>query len=170
MSVNASMKMLADAVRNKAGTRKKLSIDGMINAISKIDAYKHIDVPIGDVNFFDFDGTCLYSFTKEDAISLDRLPPLVTHEGLVCQGWNWSLEDIHRYVKKYGICDIGAMYTTEDGKTRLYIDIASIGRMTIPFCFTQSSPRSVTVDWVTVVHRRLSPTQEQSSLLTNTSR
>ena len=34
-----------------------------------------------DVNFFDYDGTLLYSYTWEEAKNLTELPPLPKHEG-----------------------------------------------------------------------------------------
>ena len=40
------------------------------------------------VNFYDYDGTRLYSYTVEEAAALTELPPHPSHDGLICQGWN----------------------------------------------------------------------------------
>lgn len=72
-----------------------------------------------DVNFFDYDGTLLYSYTLEEVQSLSSLPAYPTHDGLTCQGWNYSsLSTIKSYNRPL---NVGAMYRTTDGKTRLYI-------------------------------------------------
>jgi hypothetical protein len=75
---------------------------------------------------------------------LTELPELPSHNGLVCQGWNYTLDGIKEYGDRL---DVGAMYITDDGKTRLYISIVSDGRMTVPICFGQTVANGVTVDW-----------------------
>jgi hypothetical protein len=97
-----------------------------------------------DVNFYDYDGTLLYSYTLASAQALTELPPLPEQKGLICQGWNWSLEDIKEHNRAL---DIGATYITDDGKTRLYIKIASEGRMDVPLYFSQTIANGVTIDW-----------------------
>ena len=47
-----------------------------------------------DVNFIDYDGTVLHSYTVAEAAALTALPPLPSHDGLICQGWNWCLANI----------------------------------------------------------------------------
>jgi hypothetical protein len=84
-----------------------------------------------DVNFYDYDGFRVASFTIEEAKALTQeqydaiLPP--THEGLTFQEWNWTLEDIHTYDRQYA--DIGANYITTDGNTHINvaIDYATVG-------------------------------------------
>ena len=71
-----------------------------------------------DVRFRDYDGTVLHSMTVSEPRALTALPELPTHPGLVCQGWNWSLDDLHSLTQE---ADIGANFITEDGKTRLHI-------------------------------------------------
>lgn len=49
--------------------------------------------PIGDgiardVNFYDWDGSCLYSYTAEEFLSLGGLPPNPYRRGFIAQGWN----------------------------------------------------------------------------------
>jgi hypothetical protein len=97
-----------------------------------------------DVNFYDYDGTLLYSYTNTEASGLIELPELPSHEGLICQGWNWELYNINMLRKPV---DVSATYITDDGKTRLYITIAADGRMTVPLQFNQTVANGVTIDW-----------------------
>ena len=99
------------------------------------------------VNFRDYDGTVLHSYTKDEALALTALPELPTRAGLICQEWNWSFEDMQSYVADYGVCEVGATYITDDGKTRLYITIAVEGRMDVPLYFQQTVENGVTIDW-----------------------
>ena len=66
-----------------------------------------------DVNFYDYDGTLLHSYTAAEAQALTVLPELPTREGLICQGWNYDLATIKEY---NGAVDVGALYITDDGK------------------------------------------------------
>ena len=93
------------------------------------------------VNFYDYEGTLLYSYSKDEVEALTELPPLPEHEGLICQGWNWSLEDIKAEGKE---TNVGAMYITDDGKTRLYIKLGE-GR-TSPMLGV-GVDGTITVDW-----------------------
>ena len=76
-----------------------------------------------EVNFLDYDGTILYSYTAADFATLSSMPANPTHDGLTAQGWNWSLTNAKAYVAKYGKLNIGQMYITDDGKTRIYIHL-----------------------------------------------
>lgn len=75
------------------------------------------------VKFRDCDGTVLHSYTANEVASMTELPALPTRSGLTCQGWNWTLPQIKDYVAAYGKCEVGATYTTDDGKTRIKLTI-----------------------------------------------
>lgn len=94
------------------------------------------------VNFHDYDGTLLHSFSLEEIQAMTELPPLPTQPGLICQGWNWSLEDIKDHNRAL---DIGATYITDDGKTRLYISVD--GLLTATLSYEQSNSEGVIIDW-----------------------
>lgn len=85
------------------------------------------DVPLEDkdVIFIDYDGTVLYGYSAEEFLALTEMPanPDHTSEGLVSQGWNWTLADAQAYVETYGKQCIGQMYDTYDGNTRYFISI-----------------------------------------------
>ena len=76
-----------------------------------------------EVNFLDYDGTILYSYTAAEFAALSSMPANPTHDGLTAQGWNWSFANAKAYVAKYGNLNIGQMYITDDGKTRIYIHL-----------------------------------------------
>ena len=73
-----------------------------------------------EVNFYDYDGTRLYSYTLTEINSLTSLPPLPTQQGLTCQGWNYTLEELKTLNRE---TDVGATYITQDGKTRIYVSL-----------------------------------------------
>ena len=93
------------------------------------------------VNFRDYDGTVLYSYTVYEATALTELPPLPEHSGLICQGWNWSLDDIKAMGRDI---EVGAMYITDDGKTRIYIHLEDGRTSPMLGCCPNGT---VTVDW-----------------------
>ena len=93
------------------------------------------------VNFRDYDGTVLYSYTVDEAAALTELPQLPEHSGLVCQGWNWSLDGIKAMGRAV---EVGAMYITDDGKTRIYIHLEDGRTSPMLGCCPDGT---VTVDW-----------------------
>ena len=94
-----------------------------------------------EVNFYDYDGTCLYSYTVEEAAALEEMPPLPEHDGLICQGWNWPLYKIAAMGRAV---NVGAMYITDDGKTRVYITLHDGRTSPLLGCCPNGT---VTVDW-----------------------
>ena len=97
-----------------------------------------------DINFWDYDGTLLYSWTLAELATKTELPPLPIHDGLICQGWNWTLQDIKDAGREL---DIGALYITDDGKTRLYVDVDTETWDDFVLNYRQSAYNSVTIDW-----------------------
>ena len=59
------------------------------------------------LNFYDYDGTILYSYDKEEVDNLTELPVPPGKENLVFAGWNWTLEEIKNEGKKV---NVGALY------------------------------------------------------------
>lgn len=81
--------------------------------------------PENDVNFFDYDGTIVKSYSAGDFLALSALPDNPSHDGFVAQGWNWSLSDAKEYVQEHGKCNLGQMYTTESGNTEIDVEFDS---------------------------------------------
>ncbi len=143
---------VANAIRAKKGTTEKINPQDFSSEIASISTGgggggTSVAVSKSDVNFYDYDGTLLHSYTKSAFLALTALPDLPTRDGLTCQGWNYTIAVAKNYVTANGKLDIGAMYITDDGKTRLYIRIAAEGRMTVPLYFSQTAANGVTIDW-----------------------
>ncbi len=81
-----------------------------------------------DVNFYDYDGTLVKAYTKNEFLALETLPENPTHDGLTADGWNWELADAKTYVTNNGILDIGQTYTPTDGKVHIFIKLDKINK------------------------------------------
>jgi len=74
-----------------------------------------------DVNFYDYDGTLLHSYSANDFLQLTEMPESPTHEGLTSQGWNWTLSDAKSYVQECGMLQIGHTYLPSDNKIHIFV-------------------------------------------------
>ena len=132
---------VASAIREKGGTSDPLVYpDGFVTAIQAIQTGTTPGAP-GDITFYDYDGTIVTSWTLAELATKTALPDYPLHEGLICQGWNWSLADLKTTNRKM---NVGAMYITDDGATRIYIRLEE-GR-TSPMLGVCPNG-TVTVDW-----------------------
>ena len=139
--LDANLTAIADAIRTKGGTSEALVFpDGFVSAVQAIQAGGGGAIP-KDVNFYDYDGTLLHSYTLEEAQALTALPDAPTHDGLVFDGWNYSLENVKSLTRAM---NIGAMYSTDDGTTRIYIHLED-GRTSPMLGICPNG--TVTVDW-----------------------
>ena len=110
---------IASAIREKGGTSEPLVYpDGFVTAIGNIQTGGTTPGAPGDITFYDYDGTIVTSWTLSELATKTALPEFPSHDGLICQGWNWSLADLKTTNRKM---NVGAMYITDDGKTRIYI-------------------------------------------------
>lgn len=132
---------------------KTISSNGNYNAIDdNASGYSSVDVNVSvsggvfpkDINFYDYNGTLVESWTLAELASATALPSNPSHSGLTAQGWNWTLADLKTTNRAM---NVGQMYITDDGKTRLYITIAAEGRMTVPLYFSQTVSNGVTINW-----------------------
>mgnify|MGYP003419637108 CR=1 FL=1 len=147
--LDADLTTVANAIRTRGGTSDTLSFpSGMASAV--------LAIPSGggggtagfvypkDINFYDYDGVLLESWTLAELQTKTALPDYPTHAGLTSQGWNWTLEALKATNRKM---NVGATYVTDDGSTRLYITIDVLGRTTIPLYFSQTVANDVVIDW-----------------------
>ena len=124
-------------------------LDGMAALIAGIESGgggggASYPVCLKDVNFYDYDGTLIASYTIAEAQALTALPDGPTHDGLTFQGWNWTLEKVKALTRPM---NVGAMYITDDGKTRLNIRVWDKARATVPLYFYQDVANGVSIDW-----------------------
>ena len=148
------------AIVAKGGT----TIGGLRNAAAAIESLPCGETPIaerGDVNFFLPDGRLVRSFSSsefisalDDVTSLEALVPMPVMVGLKAESWNWTdttwaqtKANLTNQLNSRGRCDIGGVYTTDNGETRLYINIADDARLLQPLNFGRDGGESVTVDW-----------------------
>lgn len=115
---NAHMKVLA-----KGGTTAEpylvANLEGAIDTIPKANTPAVVEEK--DVNFWDYDGTLLYSYTLKEAQALTELPSGPDwHEYLIFNSWNWTISEVAAIDAP---ADIGALYNTEDEATFIYLDI-----------------------------------------------
>lgn len=133
---------------------KTIAQNGTYNASSdNADGYSQVTVSVSggivepeekDVNYYDYDGTRIYSYTKTEFLALVSEPANPSHTGLTAQGWNWSLSDAQTYVTTYGELDIGQNYITDDENTRFYIELLE-GLLSPKFTYKLNG--SATLDW-----------------------
>ncbi len=140
---------VANAIREKEGTTAAINPQTFSARILALQTGGGggAAVPAKDVNFIDYDGTILHSYSKDSFLALTELPPLPSQDGLICQGWNWTFEDARAYVQEYGVHEIGATYITSDGKTRYYITIADKHRTDFQLNFQISASDSLVINW-----------------------
>lgn len=139
----ADLTAVADAIRAKGGTSDPLIYpDGFVTAIGNIQTGGGtIPGAPGDITFYDYDGTVAAAWSLAELAGKTALPDLPSHEGLICQGWNWSLADLKTTNRKM---NVGAMYITADGKTRIYIHLEEGRTSPMLGCCPNGT---VTVDW-----------------------
>ena len=148
----SSLKSVADAIRAKGGTSSTLEFpDEFVSAVEAISTGGgggSTPVPAKEVNFRDYDGTVVYSYTPTEFAALSAMPDNPDHSGdaipLTSQGWNWSFEKAQEYVAKYGRLEVGQMYATADGKTHVLIHLEKGRTSPILGCCPNGT---VDVDW-----------------------
>lgn len=147
---NESLTSIADSIRKKAKKTEKLSFpDGFVSAIEGIEtgggsAPVVVEEPEEKaVNFYDYDGRRLFSYTTDEAAALTELPTPPGHAGLVFQEWNYTLDEVK---ENADAADIGALYTTDDGATRIHIEIPYDG-CELTFRFYPYSNGTVELNW-----------------------
>ena len=137
---------VADAIRTKGGTSATIQASNFDTAIANLPSGGGTtEVESKDVDFYDYDGTRIYSYTKTEFLALESMPSNPTHEGLTAQGWNWTLSDAKDGVNSYGKLDIGQYFVTDDGATRIYVNFDNEYRLNPYLCFGVNG--TATIDW-----------------------
>lgn len=138
---NLTADNIADGVTVKVGDSAD---DDRIASVTGTHKGGVVSEPEKDVNYIDYDGTILYSYTKTEFASLSAHPANPVHDGLTAQGWNWTLSNAKTYVATYGKLWIGQMYVTTSGDTEIDI-VLEQGRLA-PYLGLAVNG-SVIVDW-----------------------
>jgi hypothetical protein len=134
---------VADAIREKKGTTEKINPQNFSEEIRGIETGGIPTAEWNDVNFYDYDGTILYSYTWDEFVAKNEMPPLPTHhDGLTCQEWNYTLEEV---LEQGGRCDVGATYIPSNGRTQIYIEVPN--NFEISFNIIPTVANDVIVYW-----------------------
>ena len=133
---------IASAIEEKGGTvPTKLSDYG--------DAIRNL--PTGgtvqpDVEFIDYDGRTLYSYTFAEASALEEMPGLPTRTGFINEGWNYDLPELTGAAVAGKRVIVGCTYITDDDITRIHITLPA-DDLTFYFAFGQTESSSVEINW-----------------------
>ena len=137
----STLSAIGNSIRAKTGKTNMIPPLSMPTEIESIQTGGSSAVTTGDVNFYDYDGTVVASYSLEEAQSLTALPDAPMHEGLTFQGWNYTLEKVKAFTRSM---NVGAIYTTNDGKTRIYITLGKGRTSPLLGCCPNGT---VIVDW-----------------------
>ena len=98
------------------------------------------------VNFIDYDGTLIASYTIQEAKQLNALPDLPSHtnENITPAGWTETLDKIKN--TNQGML-VGAMYNTIDGCSYLYVNMKSSSYLAPTLRLYNSGAGTISVDW-----------------------
>lgn len=125
IATSSDLTSVADAIRAKGSTSSPLVFPSeFVSAIDAIQTGGSSEPEEKDINFIDYDGTLLYTYTTTEALTLTELPTPPAHEGLVSEGWNWTLEHIKEYINDgctYMV--IGALYHSQSGNLEFHLNI-----------------------------------------------
>ena len=139
---------VANAIRTKGGTSAPLEFpDEYILAINDIQGGGGGGASKKQINFIDYDGTIVQSYTSAEWANVSALPDNPSHTGLVAQGWNWTKARIDAQLTAFPDGDIwvGQMYITESGDTEIDVRFSDSARLSpiLTICVNGT----VTVDW-----------------------
>ena len=140
----STLSAIGNSIRVKTGKTNMippLNMPAEIISIQKGDSGSSSSVLSNDATFYDYDGTVVASYSLEEVQALTSLPAGPSHDGLTFKGWNWSLEAIK---SMYRAVNVGAIYTTNDGKTRIYITLGEGRTSPLLGCCPNGT---VIVDW-----------------------
>lgn len=112
---------IKDAIESKGVSVGDIPFTNYADKIGEIGDVSIQEADDNDVIFYDYDGFKVASYTIAEAKALTTLPTPPSHPGLTFQGWNWTLNDIQTYNRRF--IDVGAIYIPTDGKTRIKIRV-----------------------------------------------
>ena len=121
ISVYAPLTDVAPVIGASAGKIKKNEV--ICGVTGTYEGGETVEPEENDVNFYNYDGTRLYAYTKQEFLALNEFPANPVNEGMTSQGWNWDYQKAVNYVTEYGILDVGESCVTSDGKTKIYIHL-----------------------------------------------
>ena len=96
------------------------------------------------VIFADYDGTVIDTWTWDNKGSKTKLPIVPAHEGLVFEGWNWTLEDIKNDTTGQ-VITVGPYYHTQSGLTEIDVEVNETNGMELQL--SVGATKYTSLDW-----------------------
>lgn len=142
---NESMTAIANAIRQKKSVTDTYKPSEMAPAILTIDGGGSTPV-VKDVGvwFVDYDGVEIDVWDRADIANKTELPTPPAHDGLVFEGWNWTLEDIKADTTGQ-VITVGPNYHTASGCTEIIVNMNKQLGMTI--YYNSALQDADTIDW-----------------------
>lgn len=115
-------------------------ISNMINHVPPVEK---------DVNFYDYDGTLLYSYNRQEVLDLVKMPllPDRTNENLTNEGWNYTLNELKSTINSgYHCVSVGCTYHTTDNITYIYANPIE-GQAKVVIGIKSEIENDTTIDW-----------------------
>ena len=136
---------VADAIRNKKGSSGTIQASSFDTEIASIPSGGSGEaIKSNDVNFYDYDGTILHSYTKSEFNNLQAMPDNPTHEGLTSMGWNWTFQEAKDYMTTHNFLEIGQVYQPSDASIVIYV---SLDEFSLNPYISFSIKGTATIDW-----------------------
>lgn len=151
---------LATAINSISGgsatlITKSITQNGTYNASSdNADGYSQVTVNVSgggtvepeekDVNYYDYDGTRLYSYTKNEFLALETEPEVPNRQEMKKCRWNVSFADCQVLVNRDGFLDIGLIGEPADCDIKMFINLSE--EFKSPYIYVGASKNCI-VDW-----------------------
>lgn len=118
-------------------------------AIAHVDVHAAAEPEEKDVNFYDYTGVRLLSYSKEDFLELEDWPACPTgYPLLTFDGWNFAtFTKAKEFVEFYGFANFGAQYRTKDGTCKLHITLPETHLSPYVCVSAQDKNNPVSIDW-----------------------
>lgn len=133
---------IANAIRSKNGETSLYKPSQMSTKISELESSDSVN-PNNPIIIYDYDGTIIHSYSKNDFLNLTEYPVAPTHEDIIFDEYNWSLNDAKTYLSTHNSLNIGAIYKTPNKETIIYLNVLEGINLNLKFYLNGS----VTVDW-----------------------
>lgn len=109
---------IADSIRTKKGTSNSMTVSQMPQEITSIPA---AEAKPGFITFYDWDGTILYTYSKEQIQNLTELPALPSaYRDYTANSWTETLVTLKKCKSPW---NVGVNYSTQRTSTKVYITL-----------------------------------------------
>lgn len=136
--------LIADAITDKGVTTSASdSFNTMATNIGNISSGETPTTGQYLIRFIDYDGTILKEARTNNGGSVTP-PSDPVHDGLTFQGWNYAST---AYTNVTSDVDVGAMYITTDGKTKLKIRLTTASGLSPTLYLNKSNTATMTIEW-----------------------